>query len=110
LKYKDSNQNSSPTLEDVAEAARVSTATISRAINSPDKVAPHTRERIEQVIEKLGYTTNFGGRVLASNRSNTVGAVIPTMANAMFASGLHNALSGIKKYSLCNRMELSTQR
>lgn len=88
MKYKDSNQNSSPTLEDVAEAARVSTATISRAINSPDKVAPHTRERIEQVIEKLGYTTNFGGRVLASNRSNTVGAVIPTMANAMFASGL----------------------
>lgn len=82
------NQKASPTLEDVARAACVSTATISRAINLPDKVASETRERIEQVIEKLGYTPNFGGRVLASNRSNTVGAIIPTMANAMFASGL----------------------
>lgn len=81
-------QKASPTLEDVARAARVSTATISRTINSPDKVATATRERIQQVIEELGYTPNFGGRVLASNRSNTVGAVIPTMANAMFASGL----------------------
>lgn len=82
------NQKASPTLEDVARAARVSTATISRSINEPDKVAPDTRARIEKVIESLGYTPNFGGRVLASNRSNIVGAVIPTMANAMFASGL----------------------
>jgi len=81
-------QKASPTLEDVAKAARVSTATISRSINEPDKVAKDTRERIEKAIEALGYTPNFGGRVLASNRSNIVGAVIPTMANAMFASGL----------------------
>jgi len=78
----------SPTLEDVARAARVSTATISRSINNPEKVAKETRDRIQAVIEELGYTPNFGGRVLASNRSNIVGAVIPTMANAMFASGL----------------------
>ena len=77
-----------PTLQDVARAAKVSTATISRAINSPDKVATDTRHRIEQVIEQLGYTPNFSGRALACNRSNTVGAVIPTMANAMFAGGL----------------------
>ncbi len=83
MKYKDS-----PTLEDVARAANVSTATISRAINEPDKVASETQDRISKIIEKLGYTPNFGGRALASNRSNTVGAVIPTMANAMFASGL----------------------
>lgn len=82
------NQKASPTLADVAKAAQVSTATISRSINDPDKVARNTRERIEKAIEALGYTPNFGGRVLASNRSNIVGAVIPTMANAMFASGL----------------------
>jgi len=82
------SQKASPTLEDVAKVAQVSTATISRSINEPDKVAKDTRERIEHAIEVLGYTPNFGGRVLASNRSNIVGAVIPTMANAMFASGL----------------------
>lgn len=77
-----------PTLEDVARAAGVSTATISRSINEPDKVAQKTRDRIREVINTLGYTPNFGGRALASKRTNIVGAVIPTMANAMFASGL----------------------
>ncbi len=77
-----------PTLEDVARAANVSTATISRAINTPDKVALQTRLRIQGVVRELGYTSHSGGRTLASNRSNTVGAIIPTMANAMFASGL----------------------
>ena len=81
-------KSSSPTLEDVAREAGVSTATISRSINEPNKVAAPTLDRIQAVIQKLGYTPNFGGKVLASNRSNTVGAVIPTMANAMFASGL----------------------
>ena len=77
-----------PTLQDVARAADVSTATISRVINQPEKVATATRERVQQVIDALGFTPNIGGRILASNRSNTVGAIIPTMANAMFASGL----------------------
>jgi LacI family transcriptional regulator len=81
-------RNASPTLQDVANAAQVSTATISRALNDPGKVAKETRERIEQAIAKLGYTPNFGGRVLASNRTNTVGAIIPSLANAMFANGI----------------------
>ena len=89
-----------PTLEDVAKAAGVSTATISRALNSPLKVARPTRERIQAVVDQLGYTPNFGGKVLASNRSNTIGAVIPTMSNAMFAGGLQafqEVLSGAGK-------------
>ena len=82
------SKSSSPTLEDVARLAGVSTASISRALNEPDKVAETTRRRIEEAIETLGYTPHFGGRALASRRTNTVGAVIPSMANAMFASGL----------------------
>ncbi|AEI92666.1 LacI family DNA-binding transcriptional regulator [Roseobacter litoralis] len=81
-------KSTAPTLEDVAKMAGVSTASISRALNDPDKVAASTREKIEKAIETLGYTPNFGGRALASSRTNTVGAVIPSMANAMFASGL----------------------
>lgn len=77
-----------PTLQDVATAAKVSTATISRALNDPSKVARETRERIEQAIARLGYTPNFGGRLLAGTRSQTVGAIIPTLANAMFANGI----------------------
>ncbi|MEE9333052.1 MAG: LacI family DNA-binding transcriptional regulator [Granulosicoccaceae bacterium] len=83
------NRANKPTLEDVAKLAKVSTATISRSINEPDKVAGATRERIQSAISQLAYTPNFGAKILASNKSNTVGAIIPTMANAMFASGLH---------------------
>lgn len=79
---------SSPTLEDVARMAGVSTATVSRCFNSPDKVASSTRERVMEAVERLSYTPHFGGRALASNRSNTVGAVIPTMENAIFARGI----------------------
>jgi LacI family transcriptional regulator len=76
------------TLNDVAREARVSTATVSRCLNFPERVSPEARERVDRAVERLGYTPHFGGRALASNRSNTVGAVIPTMENAIFARGL----------------------
>lgn len=76
------------TISDVARLAGVSTATISRVLNEPDKVSAETRKRVHGAIETLGYTPNFGGRFLAAGRSNTIGAVIPTMSNAMFAGGL----------------------
>ena len=75
-------------LEDIAKIIGVSTATISRCINSPHKVAEPTRKRIQKAVEELGYMPHFGGRALARNRTNTIGAIIPTMDNAMFAGGL----------------------
>lgn len=77
-----------PTLSDVAKHARVSTATVSRCLNMPDQVRPETRARVEAAVAELGYTPHFGGRALASNRTNTIGAVIPTMENAIFARGV----------------------
>lgn len=68
--------------------AGVSTATVSRCFNAPDMVVDATREKVMRIVDELGYTPHFGGRALASNRSNTVGAVIPTMENAIFARGL----------------------
>lgn len=79
-----------PTLDDVARAAGVSTATVSRCLNEPAMVVPATRERVMKAVEELGYTPNFGGRALASRRTNTVGAVIPTMENDIFARGLQS--------------------
>lgn len=77
-----------PTLSDVARKAGVSTATVSRCLNAPDKVISDTRERVLRVVNELGYTPNFGGRALAMQRTHTVGAVIPTMDNSIFATGL----------------------
>jgi LacI family transcriptional regulator len=80
--------SSQPTLADVARHAGVSTATVSRCINEPDRVVPETRQKVLAAIEALSYTPNFGGRALASRRTMTVGAVIPTMENAIFARGI----------------------
>lgn len=79
---------SAPTLNDVAKAAGVSTATVSRCLNSPDRVIEATRQRVMQAVESLGYTPNFAARVMAAKRSYTIGAIIPTMDNAIFARGL----------------------
>ena len=77
-----------PTLEDVAQAAGVSTATVSRCLNTPDRVAAKTRDRVMKVVEELGYSPNFGARVMAARRTFTIGAIIPTMDNAIFARSL----------------------
>ncbi|MFD2738013.1 LacI family DNA-binding transcriptional regulator [Sulfitobacter aestuarii] len=77
-----------PTLADVASRVGVSTATVSRCLNEPDRVIGATRERVMAAVRELGYSPNFGARALAARRTNTVGAVIPTMENAIFARGL----------------------
>ena len=79
---------SAPTLTDVAKKAGVSTATVSRCLNTPDRVAKRTRDKVEDAIATLGYTPNYGARVMASKRTYTIGAIIPTMENAIFARGL----------------------
>ncbi|MEM9787419.1 MAG: LacI family DNA-binding transcriptional regulator [Pseudomonadota bacterium] len=78
----------SPTLFDVARRAGVSTATVSRCLNFPDKVTPKTRERVMATVTELGYAPNFGARAMVTQRTNTIGAIIPTMENAIFARGL----------------------
>ncbi|MEM7462336.1 MAG: LacI family DNA-binding transcriptional regulator [Pseudomonadota bacterium] len=87
--------DSAPTLLDVARIAGVSTATVSRYFNTPDRVVPATREKVQRVVKELGYTPHFGGRALASNRTNTIGAVIPTMDNSIFARGLQAFQEGL---------------
>lgn len=77
-----------PTLDDVAKTAGVSTATVSRCLNAPHRVVESTRKRVMEAIDTLGYTPNFGARVMAAKRTFTIGAIIPTMENAIFARGL----------------------
>lgn len=76
-------------LADVARAAKVSTATVSRALSLPHKVKGATLARIEQAVQSLGYVAHGAARALASRRTHTVGAVIPTLANAIFANTTH---------------------
>ncbi|SMX23872.1 LacI family DNA-binding transcriptional regulator [Boseongicola aestuarii] len=81
-------ESSVPTLADVARRANVSTATVSRCLNSPDQVIERTRNRVMDAVNELGYAPNFSARALAARHTNTIGAVIPTMDNAIFARGI----------------------
>lgn len=86
-----------PTLDDVAKAAGVSTATVSRCLNSPELVVAKTRIRVLSAVESLGYTPNFGARVMAAKRTFTIGAIIPTMENSIFARGLQSFQEELRK-------------
>ncbi len=88
MKMDDTNRERTPTLADVAHLANVSTATVSRCLNSPDQVIEKTRNKVLEAVRQLGYAPNFNARALAAKRTNTIGAIIPTMENAIFARGL----------------------
>ena len=75
------------TARDVAEAAGVSTASVSRALNAPDLVRPELRDRVAQAVAELGYVRNGAGRALASLRSGIIGVVVPCMDD-----GLHDCI------------------
>ena len=76
------------TQSDVAKAAGVSTATVSRVLNQPESVREDVRTRVRQVMRQLNYVADAAARTLASKRSGTVGAVIPTLSNDIFANGI----------------------
>jgi LacI family transcriptional regulator len=73
-------------LLDVARAAGVSLATASRALGEPALVLAQTRERVRDAADRLGYVPHGAARALASRRSRTIGAVLPTIDNPIFAS------------------------
>lgn len=75
-----------PTLRDVAEAAGVHAATVSRALNpaTQAQVKPATARRVLKAAKTLGYRPNPIARSLKTSRSGTVGMVIPDIANPVF--------------------------
>ena len=68
-----------PTLADVAQAAGVSTATVSRAIARPELVSGFTRDQVIRAVDDLGYTPNAAARALSCRRSGLVGLVAGSM-------------------------------
>ena len=78
-------------LRDVAKRAGVSPMTVSRVINNALSVRPETRERVEEVIAAMGYIPNRLAQGLISQRTGTLGLIIPDVANPFFALVLRAA-------------------
>ncbi|RLV60914.1 LacI family DNA-binding transcriptional regulator [Parashewanella curva] len=73
------------TIKDVAKAAGVSVATVSRVVNNGPKVSDKKREEIKKIMADLGYRPNANARALVSQKSTTIGVVVPDISDPFFA-------------------------
>lgn len=89
---------SNTTIYDVAGAAKVSLATVSRVMNNPEKVNPETRDKVLRVIKELGYRPNAIARGLASRKTTTVGIVMADVTRASTSQLLGGIIDIAKKY------------
>lgn len=76
------------TIRDVAELARVSIATVSRVLNGSGRATPETAERVRAAVAELGFRPSTVGRSLKIARTRTVGVLIPTLSNPVFAESV----------------------
>jgi LacI family transcriptional regulator, repressor for deo operon, udp, cdd, tsx, nupC, and nupG len=72
-------------IREVAQAAKVSVATVSRALQMPGVVAPSTRARVQAAVERLGYRPNAQARMLRTARTHVIVALVPDISNPFFA-------------------------
>lgn len=90
------------TIKDIAKAAGVSVATVSRVINDNYPVSKEARERVQQVMQELHYRPNAIAQSLRSNRSNMIGLIVADLSNQFFmkvAKGLEKSVAA-KGYNL----------
>ncbi len=96
------------TLEEVGKLAGVSRATVSRVVNGYPHIRPEIRERVQRVIDETGYRPNLLARSLASDRSNIIGLVIPSGAQAVFTDPYFPCLTqGISRGVNSNNLTLA---
>lgn len=73
------------TVKEIAAIAKVSVATVSRALQRPEIVSEETRQRIHEVVKRLGYTPNALARNLRTARTRLIIALLPDIANPFFS-------------------------
>lgn len=86
------------TIYDVAGAARVSLATVSRVLNNPEKVNEETRKRVLEVIKQLGYRPNAIARGLASRKTTTVGVIVSDITRASVSQMIGGIMDIARQY------------
>lgn len=74
------------TIKQIAEESNVSISTVSRVLNGKVPVAPEKRKRVEEIVQKYGFSPNAMARGLISHQSMTLGIVMPDITNPYFAA------------------------
>lgn len=88
----------SVTIRDVARAAGVSIATVSRVLNDAARVTDETRDRVRTVVERMGYSPHGGARSLITRRTRTLGVLLPELAGEFFAEFLRGIDETAKRH------------
>ena len=89
-------------LTEVAKLAGVSPITASRFFRNPEALSSGKRARVESAANELGYVPNLAARALASQRTEVIGVLIPSLTNNVFSDvlrGIYDALDG-SRYSI----------
>ncbi|MCP5061218.1 MAG: LacI family transcriptional regulator [Ignavibacteriae bacterium] len=73
-------------LNDIAKKLNVSTVTVSKALRDHPDISELLTDKIKKTAEKLGYFPNFAARNLSSKKTNTIGVIVPVIANYFFAN------------------------
>lgn len=87
------------TSRDVARLAGVSVATVSRTYSNRNTVSPNTAAKVLKAAEQLGYTPNTIARSLKSNKTNTIGLVVPNVHNPFFLQVAAVMTSELEKHN-----------
>lgn len=83
---------------DVANAAGVSVATVSRSFNLPHHVRDDVREKVLKIASKMGYTPNSAAKALRLQKTNVIGAIIPTLDHSIYATMINSFQDKLAEY------------
>lgn len=93
------HHNKRPTLTDVALRVGVTKMTVSRYLRNPSKVSSKTANKIQQVIDELGYVASRAPDMLSNAKSYAIGVLLPSLTNQVFAEvlrGIESVTSPVK--------------
>lgn len=90
------------TIRDVAEAAKVSTATVSKFINGLQHFTPEVEERVRQAIDALGYKQNRAARSMVTGKTGAIGLAVLDLGNPYFT----NIVKGANRMALAHNLDL----
>ncbi len=94
--------SSEVTLKQIAKALGVSAMTVSRAMNNSDKISDQTKKMVLEKAKQMGYTPNHIAKSLISQKSDTIGVVIPEIHHMFFSQ----VISGIESVVYENNYHL----
>ena len=77
------------TLKELSKLLNLSVSTVSKALNDSHEISENTKRRVNELAEKLNYKPNRIAQQLKTNKTKTIGVILPTVTNPFFAEVLH---------------------